>query len=311
MEKIAELRQQSVDMRRLCMELAGHYRNLMLCALPGGTSLLTGISPEEEAAYTQRRDFPQREAIRAVNAFGSALEKMSRGTDQRIELELAIFSLTQPETAAAPVIIQQPAPAAPAAPQAFASAPRAYTAAPPVQAAPSVVPPVVQPQSVPAAAPDDVPPPIDDDPPFLQPELKPAPQQTPAPVPPAPAAPAPRKAEPPRQAGPLEPFAFWPAVLADLEENDAMLISFLRGTRAYCDGKRVLFECSDAFRDYIRNNREVSKRLKETIYRVSRTKYSIGPYEEPKTDDTTAAVSLDETLHTMQALGVDLKIVDK
>ena len=312
LEKIAELRQQSVDMRRLCMELAGHYRNLMLCALPGGTSLLTGISPEEEAAYTQRRGFPQREAIRAVNAFGSALEKMSRGTDQRIELELAIFSLTQPETAAAPVIIQQPAPAAPAAPQAFASAPRAYTAAPPVQAAPSVVPPVVQPQNVPAAAPDDVPPPIDDDPPFLQPELKPAPQQTPAPVPPASAAAAaPRKAEPPRQAGPLEPFAFWPAVLADLEENDAMLISFLRGTRAYCDGKRVLFECSDAFRDYIRNNREVSKRLKETIYRVSRTKYSIGPYEEPKTDDTTAAVSLDETLHTMQALGVDLKIVDK
>ena len=320
LEKIAELRQQSVDMRRLCMELAGHYRNLMLCALPGGTSLLTGISPEEEAAYTQRRDFPQREAIRAVNAFGSALEKMSRGTDQRIELELAIFSLTQPETAAAPVIIRQPAqpvtpaapkPAAPAAPQAFASTPRAYTAAPPVQAAPSVVPPVVQPQSVPAAAPDDVPPPIDDDPPFLQPELKPAPQQAPAPVPPAPAAPAPRKAEPPRQAGPLEPFAFWPAVLADLEENDAMLISFLRGTRAYCDGKRVLFECSDAFRDYIRNNREVSKRLKETIYRVSRTKYSIGPYEEPKTDNTTAAVSLDETLHTMQALGVDLKIVDK
>lgn len=307
LEKIAELRQQSVDMRRLCMELAGHYRNLMLCALPGGTSLLTGISPEEEAAYTQRRGFPQREAIRAVNAFGSALEKMSRGTDQRIELELAIFSLTQPETAAAPVIIQQPTPAAPAAPQAFASAPCAYTAAPPVQAAPSVVPPVVQPQSVPAAAPDDVPPPIDDDPP----ELKPAPQQTPAPVPSAPAAPAPRKAEPPRQAGPLEPFAFWPAVLADLEENDAMLISFLRGTRAYCDGKRVLFECSDAFRDYIRNNREVSKRLKETIYRVSRTKYSIGPYEEPKTDDNTAAVSLDETLHTMQALGVDLKIVDK
>ena len=191
LEKIAELRQQSVDMRRLCMELAGHYRNLMLCALPGGTSLLTGISPEEEAAYTQRRDFPQREAIRAVNAFGSALEKMSRGTDQRIELELAIFSLTQPETAAAPVIIQQPAPAAPAAPQAFASAPRAYTAAPPVQAAPSVVPPVVQPQSVPAAAPDDVPPSIDDDPPFLQPELKPAPQQTPAPVPPAPAVKAP------------------------------------------------------------------------------------------------------------------------
>ena len=309
LEKIAELRQQSVDMRRLCMELAGHYRNLMLSALPGGTALLTGISPEEEAAYTQRKDFPQQAAIRAINAFGSALEKMSRGTDQRIELELAVFSLTQPETAAAPVIIQQ---AAPVAPQAFTAVPKAFTAAPPVQAASAVVPPVAAAQTAAPAAnePDNLPPPIDDDPPFLQPELRPAPQPAAQPVQQAPA--APRKKEPPKPAGLLEPFGFWPAVLADLEENDAMLISFLRGTKAYCDGKRVLFECSDAFRDYIRNNREVSKRLKEVIYRVCRTKYSIGPYEEPKTAAAdTPAVSIDETLHNMQALGVDLKIVDK
>lgn len=306
LEKIAALRQQSVDMRRLCIELAGHYRNLMLSALPGGTALLAGISPEEEAAYNQRQNFPQGDAIRAINAFGSALEKMSRGTDQRIELELAVFSLTQPEiTAAAPVVVQQVA--APAAPQAFASAP-------PVQPAATIVPPVAQSSAVPAASaePDDLPPPIDDDPPFLQPELRPAPQQTVPAAQPAGPKPAPRKAEPARSAGPLEPFGFWPAVLSDLEENDAMLISFLRGTKAYCDGKRVLFECSDAFRDYIRSNREVSKRLKEAIYRVSKTKYSIGPYEEPKAaENGSPAVSLDETLHTMQALGVDLKIIDK
>ena len=315
LEKIAELRQQSVDMRRLCMELASHYRNLMLCALPGGTALLTGISPEEEAAYTQRRDFPQREAIRAINAFGAALEKMSRGTDQRIELELAVFSLTQPEAATAPVVVQA-APAA-AAPQAFASAPAAFVSAPPVQTTPSVVPPTVSgTQPIPAPpvsdAPDDLPPPIDDDPPFLQPDLKPAPKPAVQPAPQAAPRPAVRKAEPPRPVGPLEPFGFWPAVLADLEENDAMLISFLRGTKAYCDGRRVLFECSDAFRDYIRNNNEVKKQLREAIYRVSRIKYNIGPYEEPKdTSASTSSVSLDETLHNMQELGVDLKIVDK
>ena len=303
LEKIAELRQQSVDMRRLCMELASHYRNLMLCALPGGTALLTGISPEEEAAYTQRRDFPQREAIRAINAFGAALEKMSRGTDQRIELELAVFSLTQPEAATAPVVVQ--------------AAPAAFVSAPPVQTTPSVVPPTVSgTQPIPAPpvsdAPDDLPPPIDDDPPFLQPELKPAPKPAVQPAPQAAPRPAVRKAEPPRPVGPLEPFGFWPAVLADLEENDAMLISFLRGTKAYCDGRRVLFECSDTFRDYIRNNNEVKKQLREAIYRVSRIKYNIGPYEEPKdTSASTSAVSLDETLHTMQELGVDLKIVDK
>ena len=302
LEKIAALRQQSVDMRRLCMELAGHYRNLMLCALPGGTSLLTGTSPEEEAAYLQRKDFPQADAIRAINAFGSALEKMSRGTDQRIELELAVFSLTQPMAAAPVQVIAAGQPVAAPAPQPFTSTP---------VAAPAAVPPVQ------SAAPDSVVPPVqtDDpslppDPEFLQPELPPIPQPT---VPAALAAqPTPRRREPPKEAGPLEPFGYWPAVLADLEENDAMLISFLRNTRAYYDGRRVLFECSDAFRDYIRNNREVSKKLKESIYRVSHIRCSIGPYEEPKADESgTPAVSIDQTLKSMQALGVDIKIEDK
>ena len=292
LEKIAALRQQSVDMRRLCMELAGHYRNLMLCALPGGTSLLTGTSPEEEASYLQRKDFPQADAIRAINAFGSALEKMSRGTDQRIELELAVFSLTQPMTTAPVQVAAAGQPVAFPAPQPFTSAPvPAPAAVPPVQsAAPdSVVPPVQT---------DD--PPLPPDPEFLQPELPPIPQPTA------------RRREPPKEAGPLEPFGYWPAVLADLEENDAMLISFLRNTRAYYDGRRVLFECSDAFRDYIRSNREVSKKLKESIYRVSHIRCSIGPYEEPKADESgTPAVSIDQTLKSMQALGVDIKIEDK
>lgn len=307
LEKIAALRQQSVDMRRLCMELAGHYRNLMLCALPGGTSLLTGTSPEEEAAYLQRKDFPQADAIRAINAFGSALEKMSRGTDQRIELELAVFSLTQPMAAAAPVQVPVTVQPAAVAPQPFTAAP---VAAPAVQQQ-TTVPPTVQTQSaapfVPPVQTDD--PPLPPDPEFLQPELPPVSQPAAAAQVPQT---APRRREPPKEAGPLEPFGYWPAVLADLEETDAMLISFLRGTRAYYDGRRVLFECSDAFRDYIRSNREVSKKLKESIYRVSHIRCSIGPYEEPKTDAAgTPAVSIDQTLKNMQALGVDIKIEDK
>lgn len=309
--KIAELRQQSVDMRRLCMELAGHYRNLMLCALPGGTDLLTGTSPEEEAAYAQRKDFPQGEAIRAINAFGQALEKMSRGTDQRIELELAVFSLTQPQTAN--VVQAAPAqPAQPDAPQPFAAAPAAFTSAPPVQSAkPSAPPPTVQ-QKVSEPPMEEVPPP-EEEPEFLQPELRPA---APLPQPVAPEAqapkPTPRRAAQQQEAGPLEPFPQWALVLADLEETDGMMISFLRGTRAYYDGKHVLFECSDAFRDYIRNNREVSKKLKETIYRVTKIRCSIGPYEAPKTEENgNPQMSIDQTLQNMQALGVDVQIEDK
>ena len=124
--------------------------------------------------------------------------------------------------------------------------------------------------------------------------------------------PAARKPKPQPEAGPLEPFPQWALVLADLEETDGMMISFLRGTRAYYDGRRVLFECSDAFRDYIRNNREVSKKLKETIYLVTKIRCNIGPYEAPKTQESgTPKMSLDQTLQNLQALGVDVKIEEK
>lgn len=315
LQEIAQLRQQSVDMRRLCMELAGHYRNLMLCALPGGEKLLTGTSPEEEAAYAARKDFPQRDAVRAINAFGSALEKMARGTDQRIELELAVFSLTQPETVA---VQQVAAPAVPAAPQPFAAAQPAqtYTVPPVVQTVPQQnypVPPVVQ-QSVPPVQ-TDVPPVEESEPAFLQPELpplepQPQPQAAqPAPVAPAPKKPRPRSTEP---AGPIQPFPQWSAVLELMAENDPLLISFLQGTRAYFDGRRVLFECSDAFRDYIRKNKDVSKQIKELIYQVTHQSYSIGPYEKPKEDDAgQPVVSVDDTIRQMQAMGVDVQIEEK
>lgn len=315
LQEIAQLRQQSVDMRRLCMELAGHYRNLMLCALPGGEKLLTGTSPEEEAAYAARKDFPQRDAVRAINAFGSALEKMARGTDQRIELELAVFSLTQPETVA---VQQVAAPAVPAAPQPFAAAQPAqtYTVPPVVQTVPQQnypVPPVVQ-QSVPPVQ-TDVPPVEESEPAFLQPELPPLePQPQPQAAQPAPAAPAPKKPRPrsTEPAGPIQPFPQWSAVLELMAENDPLLISFLQGTRAYFDGRRVLFECSDAFRDYIRKNKDVSKQIKELIYQVTHQSYSIGPYEKPEEDDAgQPVVSVDDTIRQMQAMGVDVQIEEK
>ena len=45
--QLAQLRQQSVDVKRLTEELIAHYRALMLAALPGGQALLSGVSPED------------------------------------------------------------------------------------------------------------------------------------------------------------------------------------------------------------------------------------------------------------------------
>lgn len=314
LQEIAALRQQSVDMRRLCMELAGHYRNLMLSALPGGTDLLTGTSPEEEVAYAARKDFPQAEAVRAVNAFGAALEKMARGTDQRIELELAVFSLTQPE--AVPVALPAAAPARPvvvaASPAPFAAAPQPV---PPVQNTPGPMPPVAV-QPVPPAA---------EQPPFSAPITGEAPPFEPEFAPAAPAVQQPTPAQQPVYAADVpipkpvrtvakEPQLFpqWQAVLELIAENDPMLNSYLRGTQAYYDGRRVLIECSDDFRDFMRRSKETSKNIKQYIYQVTHIKCGIGPYEKPAAAASNApAADVEETLRQMKDLGVDVVVEDK
>ena len=157
--QLAALRQQSVDVKRLTEELIAHYRALMLAALPGGQSLLSGVSPEEEAQYLEKGpQLGQREAVRAIRTLGNALEHMTRGSDQRIELELALFTLSEPpQTApAAAGSVQAAAPAAPVV-RPFVSAP-AQPAPQPFVSAPVTPPPAVQePLSAPAAEPTSAP----------------------------------------------------------------------------------------------------------------------------------------------------------
>ena len=52
--QLAALRQQSVDVKRLTEELIAHYRALMLAALPGGQSLLSGVSPKRNSSTSKR-----------------------------------------------------------------------------------------------------------------------------------------------------------------------------------------------------------------------------------------------------------------
>ena len=305
LQKVAELRQQSVDMRRLCTELAGHYRNLMLSSLPQGTALLSGISPEEEAAYSARASTPQADAVRGIEAFGEALEKMGRGADQRIELELAIFSLTQPAAQPAVQVVQQAAPAAPGQPAPFASGPAPFAAQPVQPAVPSPAAPAVPPAGQPVQ------------PPVAQPEEEAAPWQAapanpqafapePSPPPAAPAAPA----VPPADRT-LRPFAPWPQVLEALSGRDPAMSSFLRGSGAFYDGRRVLIDCNETFRDYMRQNKETNRLLKQVILEVSGIRCGIGPYEKPQTAAASGAPPVEDTLKAMQSLGVDVVVEDK
>ena len=354
--QLAQLRQQSVDVKRLTEELIAHYRALMLAALPGGQALLSGVSPEEEALYLQKGpEMGQREAIRAIRTLGTALEHMTRGSDQRIELELALFSLSEPPQQMQAAAVQ-PAPARvaqPEAPRPFAAAVQPFASAPvqpaPAAAAPQTpaaaepAPAVQQTSPQPAApeapsAPAEELPPMPDEPPV---------QQSDAALPwdePAPPAPPPEEPEPvaqPEQSAPVEqppaaeeppapvqehpadpvltkprsvaqqgtnPFPYWGQIVQKLEGIDPMLYMYLRKSKAYFDGTRVLIDGGKTFRDFIRVNKDSQKLIKKLIAEVSGVPVPIGPYE-PKTAGKTSS-NAEQSLLALEKLGLEVSIED-
>ena len=333
---LAQLRQQdSVDIKRLTDELIAHYRALMLAALPGGQALLTGVSPEEEALYLQKGPaLGQREPIRAIRLLGNALEHMARGSDQRIELELALVNLAEPLQPVAQPIQAVPARAsaapAPEAPRPFAAAqaqPQPFVSAP---AAPVVTAPAAPQESAPAPAVQEEAPPIPEEPPVQEsaaalPWEEPAPPMPlaePVPEPPATPAPAPMPQQPkadyaadpaldrPRKvaAAGINPFDKWSEVIHLLQEKDPMLYTYLKKSKAYFDGTRVLIDGGKTFRDFIRANKDSQKLIKKLIAQVSGVAVPIGPYE-PKAAGKTAS-NAEESLHKLEQLGLDVSIED-
>ena len=332
--EVAQLRQQSVDMKRLCEELIAHYRNLMLATLPGGKALLTGVSPEEEALYLQTAEtIRQGESVRAIRLLGNALEKMGRGTDQRIELELALFALTESAVQSVP----QPTvpPTAPVQGFAFASS---------LEAAPFAVKPQPEEDKKQASAlkadPENLPPweiekapaepqkekeePIPktksaepDAPIQQQPEEEPLPWDTE----PMPQKEVPQPEERPivqpekkvagsKQNKTLELYEPWPKVVAELENKAPQLYSHLKDSRAFFDGRHVLIEGRPTFREFLRMNVEARELIKQIIQELTGQRYGIGPYEN-KTKSSDANHTVEDTLKELAAQGVDVVYNDK
>ena len=353
--ELAALRQQSVDVKRLTEELIAHYRSLMLAALPGGQDLLSGVSPDEEALYLEKGPaLGRREAIRAIRALGAALEHMARGSDQRIELELALFSLTEPaQTQQAPAVqtAASTAPAQPAARQTrqentvrpFAAAPVSPAPAAAAQSAedrppweePSAPAQTAQPEPASAQPVEDLPPweesappaakapaaqPAEDLPPWEE-EAPPEQPASPAPWPetpsgdtasqPAPAYAADPQLNKPRQVADrtINPYPQWGEVVEKIHETDPMLYGYLKKSKAYFDGVRVLIDGGKTFRDFIRVNKGSQRLIKKLIAQVSGIAVPIGPYEPEKTA-APAGHSAEESLHKLEALGLDVTIQD-
>ncbi len=88
----------SKDMSKLCDELISHYRSLMLIKTVRNPRELIVMSDEEyDTAYDQAQILSLAEIVYAMDVLQNAFERMSRGADNRIELEIALIKLSSPE----------------------------------------------------------------------------------------------------------------------------------------------------------------------------------------------------------------------
>src|ERR687889_84941 len=86
------------DLGQFVVELLAHLRNLML--LPHAPEVaLAGVGSEERAPLKEQAEtVPTAEVVRLVDALGDALNRVRRGGDPKLELELTFLKLTRDYT---------------------------------------------------------------------------------------------------------------------------------------------------------------------------------------------------------------------
>ncbi|MDL2215852.1 DNA polymerase III subunit gamma/tau [Ruminococcaceae bacterium OttesenSCG-928-N02] len=306
----------ALDVKRLLEELIYHYRNILLAGLGGEAADVLGVS----ASYFERYKGaaaaqPRTHTVRAVAALGDALAQMSKGADPRIQLELAVFALCQPESEIT----------APPAVQPGAATPRVE---PPVHNIPAQMPknptpaqnlPVQPAQAPPQARPlagnvadDAAPPPKAGGVPVTATEEK---GET--------GANRPVQAKPPREvagaqaalqngsesAGMPQPFEQWQQVVQEVGKQDKLLHATLAKTEAYRQGRRVLIAGSDMFLDFMRSNEYSTAILKKAIELVSGEALSIGPYKAPAAKDTGAPAKEADGMARLKEMDVPIEYI--
>ena len=96
-EIIDRLYRDSKDMARLCDELTSHFRDLMLIKTVKQPRDLMVMSDEDyNKAYEQAMAMPFEEVVNAIGILQSSKEKMLRGANRRIEMEMTTVRLCTP-----------------------------------------------------------------------------------------------------------------------------------------------------------------------------------------------------------------------
>lgn len=271
----------SIDFEKMCVQLISHYRGLMMAkALKSPADFVPGLSQDIQALTEQASRYSMGQILYSLTVLQDTLSRMSKTSQTRTELEMAVIKLSNPsldrsvdailarlsklENQLKSGMVSIASSAAQTA-QVSVEKPSADTVNQTTQpvAAPGVT----------STAPS-----VD-----IQP------------------LPSPSKKE-------VSIFEEWPQVLDALRHTNNALHGALINTTAYRYQEIILIDCDNPlFLEMIRTNEYAKKSIHQALIAGSGRDWRIGPFKkdqyEAKKDDP-----LEDILSTAQNLGVDISI---
>ena len=247
-----ELSRRSMDESRLCEQLIGHYRDLMLTrAVQDPTPLLDTPSLDLQRLRAQSDRYSMERILYSIEVLQEALGRMSRSAERRTELEVTLIKLCDPRLSTRTDALLSRIEKLESALRAGVTLPQTLTAArPAVQEEPEL-------------------PEIPDFPDAMPVPEQPAPKEKPA-----------ARAEAP--ALEEQKVLNWREVLDHLEKKNPALAGALVGSSAYRRGGYVLIDCrDDFFLKLMRENDYARECIKQAFLEVNGTRCSIGPSRRP------------------------------
>ncbi len=265
--KLAGLRQKSMEPQRLCEQLCGHYRNLMLVkTLEKPEAMLDCLPSEIPNLREQVQKISLTDLLHSLSVLQETTARIAKSPMKYAELELALVTLCEPTARTGYQALLkriEELESAVRSGRSFLAPTAEPVPTPKMQPEPAVVPPsaVTMVAEPPAAAAK----------PVLQ-QLLPTPQPSEAPL-----------AANDVSLGGVPEFTSWSQTLERLSKINLSIYAMMRGTKAYFNGKQVLIDVSNpVVLEMLRDNEYTKNSIKQAIFEVTGERHGLGPYRPPK-----------------------------
>ncbi len=289
--KLSELRQKSIEPQRLCEQLCGHYRNLMLVkTLERPDALLDCLPSEVPRLRAQAGQTTLPDLLHSLSVLQETAARIAKSPMKHAELELSLVTLCEPVARTSHQALLKRIEALESALRngSFSAgpAPHARMGEQRQEKYDAAVP-ALNPRPGPAAFPTASAPEVEVKTPkpivsAVQQMSAELPLSIAQPPPPPEAAPTPPAAHNPPSEG-VAAFGLWPQVLERLSKINLSIYAMLRGTKAYFNGRQVLIDVSNpVVLEMLRDNDYTKNNIKQAVFEVTGERYGLGPHRPPE-----------------------------